>query len=199
MRRWILSALLLITMMLGGCGGNRSGLESRISASDPAALRAKDKAMVVLSTGAEMAGALFTANPAVSLYWTAKGPDGRPDIMKGFVVEGRGSDAPPQIREIAPGTYILATFSFGSYSNSGGLTGLAPATFTVNAGDVLYLGHMKIVTEKSGIFASAKLGYTIEVQSKEAGARALMQSEHPGLAAALQSRFVIVNPLVASR
>jgi hypothetical protein len=130
-------------------------------------------------------------------------PDGQPDLMNGVGSDGHSDPAKPFVAEVASGDYTLAAFSYeahgGKYTNVAGLLDVAPARFKITAGEVLYLGHVKVMPEKS-IVVQSKPKFSIAVENHEQAARAHLAAQQPSFAQLMRHQPLTVAPqLLAAR
>ena len=77
--------------------------------------------------------------------------------------------------------------------------GIAPARFKVAAGDVVYLGHVTVMPEKSFVVQS-KPKVTMALDNHEGAARTHLAAMQPGLAPMMKYQALSIMPaLLAAR
>jgi hypothetical protein len=162
-------------------------------------LKAKGRGVIVVS-GVVQLEALWTTHPKLDMTFAALKPDGQPDFLASVAVAGHDDPAKPFVGEVAAGEYILAAFSYpahgGKYTSAAGLLGAAPARFKIAAGEVLYLGHLKVLPEKS-IVVEAKPKFVLKLESYEVAARGFVATRQSTLAPLLRSQPLSLAPQLA--
>lgn len=190
-----------LTFVLTGCASSNSSLQTAaltIPTADQ--IKSKGRAVVVFS-GVVVNEALWTTHPTLNLTFTKTKPDGTPDFINSIGTDRHPDPSQPFVTELDTGEYILATFSYNlgniKYDNAAGMLGAPPARFKVAAGEIVYLGHLKVHPEKS-IVLQAKPKFKIVLENQEQLARTYLAKSHPTLAPALKSGLMSVAPQLLS-
>lgn len=101
------------------------------------------------------------------------------------------------VREIPAGRYGLTQIRFGDHRGQAPLDGPYFATVDVGAGEVLYLGHLVIVTRKEGIPLIWQREYfKVGIESREAGAREFLRQKFPQFADRMNVRLMTIDPAI---
>jgi hypothetical protein len=198
----VLSLALSAALLVAGCGGANSVPPPVLTKLDTGQLKAKGMALIVVS-GVVVMEALWTTHPKLDMTFALLKADGQPDIFKTVSTQGASEPGTPFIAEVPAGDHVLVSFSWsangGKYTNAAGLLGIAPARFKVSAGDVVYLGHVKVMPEKS-IVVQPKPKITMALENHEGAARAYLTASQPGLAPLMKHQALTIMPgLLAAR
>lgn len=187
-----LSACLLL---LASCAGDTSPSMNTWPTEEDGLTPGKGRAIVVLSVMQEYKNALLIRGESVSYAFRRDPPliemeDGKP--IKKWRVYGFGGD----VLAIEPGHYYLSAFRVDHVSHRGGWDAKTNKPkvfdFTVEAGEVVYLGH--VVTRRPKPWTGEYL--LMRVESREDDARQLIVEEFgprgKEIAARMQTRLVTV-------
>ena len=173
-----------------------------LNVASPEVLKATGRGVIVVS-GVVVLQALWTTHPRLNITFASVKADGQPDLLNSISTDGHSDPAKPFVAEVAAGDYILAAFSYeahgGKYNNVAGMLGIAPARFKIAAGEVLYLGHVKVIPETS-IVIESKPKFNIALENYDAAARAYLASHHPATVQQLRHQPLAIAPqLLATR
>lgn len=193
--------LAVCAVLLAGCGGANPVPPPVLAKLDAGQLKAKGTALIVVS-GIVVLEAMWTTHPKLFMTFAPLKADGQPDIFKSVDTDG-ATEAKPFVAEVPAGDHVLVSFSYGAhggkYTNAAGLLGIAPARFKVAAGDVVYLGHVKVLPEKS-ILVQAKPKITMALENYEGAARTYLAATQPSLAPLMKHQALSIMPaLLAAR
>ncbi len=191
-----LIVLTVLTALLTACGGGHQ--EPKLSIKNMNDLQSRGKAVVVLSSqsstlatyGAVLKGGMDTS-------WSPKDKKSAFDFKNLLMTTAYNTKDTPKIAELRPGTYNLLEFHYTSSniktSNAAGMRGLPLASFNVKAGEVVYLGNIRVHTITK-LFGSSK-GFDLLIENDQARARAYLAKQAPELAAKMKTRLIKISPL----
>lgn len=192
-------AATIICVGLSACAGPSPVEIAPLTAADAASLKAKGKAIVVVSAAVQIE-ALWNSTGQLEMMFSKRTPDRKLDFGNILVVDKHPEPGKPQISEIAAGDYDMQSFSYGAhnmkYSNSAGLLGVPLGSFSVAAGEVVYLGHVVVAQEKS-IVVQSKPRFDLRVVDHRSAAEPALRARAPGLETQLQNRLMTVSPLLS--
>ncbi len=181
---------------LSGCASSPALPTAALVSASPDQLKATGKGVIVVSGAAEI-NALWKTHPQMSMTFAPPLADGKPDIMQSIVTDLNASTTKPFVAEVPAGELVLATFSYSAhnakYTNMAGMMGLPMARLKIAAGEVLYIGHLKVIEEPS-LVAQSKPKFKVAVDNHEAAARAHLGTLHPSLAPLMKFQPLAVLP-----
>ncbi|MCF6199101.1 MAG: hypothetical protein L3J67_06820 [Hyphomicrobiaceae bacterium] len=162
-------------------------------------LKSRGKAIVVIQAQAGEAG---YASKAMGSNWALGGQKTNMTVPnKKLTTPGYGRKVLPRIAELSPGTYRLMEFNYRighggrTVENKAGMKGLPLASFTVRAGEVVYLGKFIAATTTNAALFNTTRKFDLMVKNDAPTARAYLSQKSPELAAKMKTRLITISPL----
>ncbi len=189
--------VMMFTNLLGACGGGHK--EPELTIKSMADLQSAGKGIVVLLA---LAGEKGYAKKAMGSTWALNGlKDNMTAAEKSLTTKGYGRNTSPLLAQLTPGTYSLMKFHYRigrggrTVINKAGMNGFPLASFTVKAGDIIYLGNFIAHTTTNTALFNTTRHFDLTIENDQKTARAWLAKQTPELAAQMKTRLIKISPL----
>ncbi len=190
----------MVTSLLTACGGGPPA--PKLTIKNISDLQSRGKAIVIVQVLAGEAG--YTGKAMGSTWALAGQKTNMKAPGQNLSTPGYGRKVHPRIAELSPGTYSLMEFNYRigrggrSVENRSGEKGLPLASFTVKAGEVVYLGKFIARTTTNVALFNTSRQFDLAIENDQATARAYLAKQAPKLAAQMKTRLIKISPLFAA-
>jgi hypothetical protein len=189
--KFVLASVLAFACPLAGCGGSQS---TGFSVLDTAGLKNSKRAALVMSSSAPATtiNLFMTQTPVVTMRWRLRGAKAD-DALAQFETGSADTPSKPAMREVRAGIYDMVHFTYQVHRTKISSNPLVPsmAHLEVQAGEVVYAGHIRVVLSDSD------RSFKLALENHEQQARGVLNGTKHDLGTRMQTRLVTISPLFA--